>query len=154
MVYGRLYFSSGVGESLFGGRPEPNTSGHFPSLAEIGTSLSMERGSILRGPGFIQQQATPFSQSPPASTSPVVVSKPDMWFYLDPKSNTQGPFDSQKMFSWFVEGYFGMDLFIRRSSEEKFTKLEVLIKQCGGKIPFQTEEKSPSPPRPAAVPPI
>ena len=39
------------------------------------------------------------------------------------KGNTQGPFDSVKMFGWFKEGYFGMDLKIRSSTDTQFTQL-------------------------------
>ena len=43
------------------------------------------------------------------------------------QGNTQGPFDSVKMFGWFKEGYFGMDLKIRRSTDTQFTQLGEII---------------------------
>ncbi|XP_063677623.1 GRB10-interacting GYF protein 2-like isoform X2 [Bolinopsis microptera] len=150
--------------------PKPFSGGSppFPSLAEIGKSINNQvGGEMLRGPGFIPPPQPQLPPQPQQSLITIVTQQStyradEMWFYLDPKGNTQGPFDSVKMFGWFKEGYFGMDLKIRRSADTQFTKLEIMIQQCG-RIPFQPEDKqSPPPPQtsqlghitqpPAAVP--
>lgn len=60
----------------------------------------------------------------------------DLWFYRDPQSNVQGPFNAIEMTEWYRAGYFNENLFVRRFSDSRFRPLGELIKLCHGNMPF------------------
>lgn len=45
------------------------------------------------------------------------------WFYLDPSSIQQGPFETQQMQGWYEGGYFDASLRLRRGSDKEFITL-------------------------------
>jgi hypothetical protein len=51
----------------------------------------------------------------------------DNWFYLDPQDQVQGPFSADQMASWFVAGYFSLNLTIKRGRDDKFVPLGLSI---------------------------
>ena len=65
------------------------------------------------------------------------ITNPDInqWFYRDPQGTVQGPFTHNEMYDWFVNGYFSMDLLVRRGSDTNFSKLGDLYHSCG-RAPF------------------
>lgn len=60
------------------------------------------------------------------------------WCYRDPQGNIQGPFSSSEMSDWYTNGYFTMDLLVRRTTDDKFIKLCDLIQHSPNWMPFQS----------------
>ncbi|KAL5264022.1 hypothetical protein ACHWQZ_G005198 [Mnemiopsis leidyi] len=72
-----------------------------------------------------------------ASSDPQISFHADtLWYYLDPKGHSRGPFNSRQMFGWFKKGYFSMDLKVRPSTSSQFTQLSTLFRLYG-RIPFE-----------------
>lgn len=61
----------------------------------------------------------------------------DGWLYRDPQGKIQGPFSSNEMFDWYANGYFTVDLLVKRIPDDKFIKLGDLIQNCNG-VPFSS----------------
>ncbi|GFY04703.1 GRB10-interacting GYF protein 1 [Trichonephila clavipes] len=80
----------------------------------------------------IEEQRVPSQTNP---THPTHVEKDNKWFYQDPQGEIQGPFAPQEMLEWYNSGYFSSNLMVRRSCDEKFSKLGDLI-EAWGCIPF------------------
>ncbi|KAI9302646.1 hypothetical protein BJ944DRAFT_269618 [Cunninghamella echinulata] len=53
------------------------------------------------------------------------------WYYRDPSSNVQGPFDAQEMQDWYKAGFFGPSLWIRREDQDQFEPLAALVLKVG-----------------------
>lgn len=60
----------------------------------------------------------------------------DLWYYRDPQSKVQGPFNATEMTEWYRAGYFDENLFVRRVCDTHFRALGELIKLCHGNMPF------------------
>ncbi|VDK23606.1 unnamed protein product [Anisakis simplex] len=92
------------------------------------------------------------SMSQPAGVAPMGMSEQqvlsDDWYYIDPKNDTQGPFQSALMEAWFNSGYFTSDLRIRRGTDPNsgFITLGDLLRINGSISPFKR-----SPPNSAAI---
>ncbi|XP_055940782.1 GRB10-interacting GYF protein 2-like [Argiope bruennichi] len=64
------------------------------------------------------------------------------WFYQDPQGDIQGPFTPQEMLEWYSAGYFTDSLMVRRTCDEKFSKLGDLL-EVWGCIPFLPDNNPP-----------
>ncbi|KAH9964550.1 hypothetical protein BC827DRAFT_940967 [Russula dissimulans] len=59
------------------------------------------------------------------------------WSYLDPQGNVQGPFRAELMQKWYDEGYFTIDLLMRRVNlDENWTPVGELAERAGGERIF------------------
>ena len=56
----------------------------------------------------------------------------DFWLYLDPTGATQGPFSTEDMHDWFLEGHFTEDLKVRRAGDDTFEALSTFPALVGG----------------------
>src|SRR5699024_6517201 len=88
--------------------------------------------------------------APAAAPSKKMSMEGDMneWFYRDPQGTVQGPFTPEEMYDWFVNGYFSMDLLVRRGSETSFSKLGELY-QLYKRVPFLSLPTPYVPPEPS-----
>ncbi|XP_019770094.2 GRB10-interacting GYF protein 2 isoform X2 [Dendroctonus ponderosae] len=87
-----------------------------------------------------QQNNIDMSNLAPSQNLPVPGQ--DKWFYQDPQGQMQGPFTNIEMSEWFMAGYFGHDLKVRRQCDERFFLLGELIAMCNSN-PFQTNVQFP-----------
>ncbi|PAV83480.1 hypothetical protein WR25_00002 [Diploscapter pachys] len=91
------------------------------------------------------------SMSPPPQPKPQPKPQPPKetnFYYLDPSSKEQGPFSKERMYQWYIGGYFTQDLRVRREEESEFRPLSDLILLNGLKTLFDFAE----PASPAAAP--
>jgi len=63
------------------------------------------------------------------------------WHYIDPKGNTQGPFNLDEMIQWHELGYFRPELKMRCFVDDSFTELGLLFPHP--LIPFKSYPKRP-----------
>ncbi|KZV76924.1 hypothetical protein PENSPDRAFT_621850 [Peniophora sp. CONT] len=71
------------------------------------------------------------------------------WQYLDPQGNIQGPFRADVMSQWHIQGYFAMDLLMKRANiDADWTQFGVLIQRLGTQNVFLTpfDPIQPTPP--------
>ncbi|XP_062505554.1 GRB10-interacting GYF protein 2-like isoform X3 [Corticium candelabrum] len=107
---------------------------------------SVQQPSVQRA--FTQPTSSGSLNSVPAS-QPLQPSHPlelmSQWYYTDPQGDVQGPFKSDEMLDWMRNGYFRMDLLIRRACDKEFKTLGEMIKLCG-RVPFTQGEAPTSKP--------
>ncbi|KAH9177044.1 hypothetical protein EDB89DRAFT_2240277 [Lactarius sanguifluus] len=59
------------------------------------------------------------------------------WSYLDPQGQVQGPFQAELMQKWYEEGYFALDLLMRRANlDEDWTPVVELAQRAGSERIF------------------
>lgn len=117
--------------------PEPNPlSGRdfdedfsFEKLAESMVTKWTEEEEAKSGFSHVEQHDRNYPSESAAESG-------TRWYYRDPQGKIQGPFVSSEMMEWFKAGYFEMNLLVRRSGDERFSQLGILIESCGGQIPF------------------
>lgn len=63
----------------------------------------------------------------------------DAWYYMDDKDTVHGPHAGAQMLAWLINGYFDVNLRIRREGQTEFLPLMHLT-QLGGKVPFAAED--------------
>ncbi|KAI9513150.1 hypothetical protein F5148DRAFT_1159174 [Russula earlei] len=72
-----------------------------------------------------------------AASQPVTNAAGIEWSYLDPQGNVQGPFHAELMQKWYEEGYFSVDLLMRRVNlDEVWTPVGELAERAGGERIF------------------
>ncbi|VDC01957.1 unnamed protein product [Peniophora sp. CBMAI 1063] len=77
------------------------------------------------------------------------------WQYLDPQGNIQGPFRADVMSQWHIQGYFTLDLLMKRASiDADWTQFGVLVQRLGTQNVFLTpfDPIQPTPPGLQPVP--
>lgn len=83
--------------------------------------------------------AQPLTNSTPVTPASQPVTNPATveWSYLDPQGQVQGPFHAELMQKWYEEGYFAIDLLMRRSNlDEVWTPVGELAQRAGGEKIF------------------
>jgi hypothetical protein len=65
------------------------------------------------------------------------------WYYMDVQGEVQGPFKGEDMQEWYVNGYFTLDLPVKREEETSFEPLAYLISRVGNEAhPFLTPSRA------------
>ncbi|KAH9994407.1 hypothetical protein BJV77DRAFT_994542 [Russula vinacea] len=76
---------------------------------------------------------TPVTATSQTVTNPATIE----WTYLDPQGSVQGPFQAELMQKWYEEGYFAIDLLMRRVNlDEIWTPVGELAQRAGGERVF------------------
>ena len=99
--------------------------------------------SMMQSAAPQREHATEQSEPISMTTNSNKSSDNDTWFYRDPQGTVQGPFSSNEMYDWFVNGYFNIDLLVRRGCDTSFKKLGDLYQACG-RVPFLTPSSTSS----------
>ncbi|ORZ23149.1 hypothetical protein BCR42DRAFT_404088 [Absidia repens] len=94
--------------------------------------------STFGGGGSAFDAPTPGDLSSSSSSSPGKHPNQYKWFYRDPSSNVQGPFNAQEMQDWYKAGFFGPTLWIRREDHDQFEPLAALVIKVGSEDIFTT----------------
>ncbi|EIW83902.1 hypothetical protein CONPUDRAFT_119310 [Coniophora puteana RWD-64-598 SS2] len=73
------------------------------------------------------------------------------WSYIDSSGNVQGPFAADSMQKWLDEGYFPLDLQVKRTHiDREFINIGELERRAGGDRPFLSQPPPSVPPRPVS----
>lgn len=133
----------------------PQNSGPSSGESPQGATIPVNDSANSNGPdgsstfhGVTQPPAQGSMDSLPAhsSANPVPVTAASQhvanlasveWSYLDPQGQVQGPFQSELMQKWYEEGYFAMDLLMRRVNlDEDWTPVGELAQRAGSERIF------------------
>ncbi|KAI8868963.1 hypothetical protein GQ42DRAFT_33788 [Ramicandelaber brevisporus] len=87
-----------------------------------GSSLAAAVSSAVTGLAPHSHQAT--HVVPPSSR----------WIYRDPSGNMQGPFSSEEMHAWFVQGFFPDTLLVGRENDNSLVPISRLVENAGGVV--------------------
>lgn len=67
----------------------------------------------------------------------------EMWAYLDPNNEWQGPFESLEMVGWYRAGFFDDQLLVQRLCDTECTSINDLKEICGESLPFAFSHRIP-----------
>lgn len=121
---------------------------HEPDAIPIADLLTASSSATTPTPAVAPSLPALPPPPPPPPAAPL------MWYYIDPKGVTQGPWKTSLMQSWFNDGFLPPELPVRRDTETDYTPLKDL---CDSAIdpnrPFQPPVISlPVTPTPAPIP--
>ena len=92
------------------------------------SNIAPAKSSVLETlPSFL----APIISSPPVQETPVAPqpapSPPAQWLYRDPAGSVQGPFTGAEMTDWFHDNYFDGSLPVRRTTDQAFIALSIIL---------------------------
>lgn len=107
-----------------------------PFIVDTNMTINPQTTSSRCTNPFLDEQEIVSETSPLNTLTAVDIPKDPLWFYVDPKGETQGPFMSIEMAEWFHIGYFNDYLKVRRNCDKRFASIEEFLKLTGSSSPF------------------